>query len=737
MIELFIEKSKADISVGFSTLLSYTIDDIRDFGAKNTAFSKTIILPGTKRNNILLGHIFNVNRTTQYNSTVPNVGFNFNAAVSARALIFANNLQVFKGILRLMEIVIDRGNIEYEVTVYGELGGLAASLGANRLTANIKPDGTPNTAADLDFSAYNHTYNLATIVSSWDNAGAGSGYCYPNSDYGTYGRNAAHTAVGKHSWMYKTFRPALFVKEYLEKIFAKAGYTYDFPLLSTSRFKHLIVPHNRKDLTTITDIFCSLYASYGFMSPATILDSGAGLTARFGFPSIASSVFTPDAVPTFKITYTPAGPTSVLLVWNLSIIYYSDWPTTFEVRKNGVALYSQVLPSTGMVTTYISLTQYTGIAASLSATDYLELWMTGPFGHNYNIKMSGGQFTVKSPTPTSVPISLNDSFLINDSLPKNILQKDFLSSIVKLFNLYVYDDPNKLNHVKVEPFVDFFIDGQVTDWSNKLDRSKPVKIKPMSELNARYYNFKFKNDSDFYNDLYQKRYNEGYGTYKYDSGYQFSIESHEVDLIFSPTPLVGYGGEDKVYSTIFKSSAGVEECIDSNIRILQAKKITGVTSWDILQMDGTTVLGSYTNYCYAGHYDDPNVPANDIQFGAPKELFFTLVTGALNINQFNVYWSPYMAEITDVDSKLMTATFRLKRSDIYNLKFSTFVFVDGVLFRLNKIIDYNATSEDTCMVELLKVMNLSYALPPQDNYLLAEDGEILATETAENILLNP
>jgi len=67
-----------------------------------------------------------------------------------------------------------------------------------------------------------------------------------------------------------------------------------------------------------------------------------------------------------------------------------------------------------------------------------------------------------------------------------------------------------------------------------------------------------------------------------------------------------------------------------------------------------------------------------------------------------------MAEITDKDSRLLTATFKLNYKDIFGLDFSTFIYVDGVKFRLNKIKDFNATNEDTCEVELLKIINSEY-----------------------------
>jgi hypothetical protein len=224
----------------------------------------------------------------------------------------------------------------------------------------------------------------------------------------------------------------------------------------------------------------------------------------------------------------------------------------------------------------------------------------------------------------------------------------------------------------------------------------------MSELTARYYLYEYKKDSDYWNDLYNKRYNITYGSYKLDTKYQLSQDSRKVEIIFSGTPIVGYQGEDKVYSSIFKrtgtDAAPVEETTDSNIRILQTKLVSGVSSWSILDSDGTTVLGTYTNYPYAGHFDDPDTPSNDIGFGVPQELFFTLLAGSINVNQFNVYWSSYLAELTDKDAKLLTGTFKLNLRDINTLDFSKYIYLDGSLWRINQIIDFNATKEDTCTV---------------------------------------
>lgn len=687
MIELFIEGQPVSINESFSTLLTYAIDDIREFGSKNTAFSKTIILPGNSRNNKLFGNLFDVSGANSYDPSLPNCGINFNAAVSASAYIFCDNIQVVKGVIRIMSIVNDNGFIEYEAFITGELGGFAAKLGNKKLE-------------DLDFSAYNHTYTVPNIANSWDSAAAGSGYYYPLIDYG-------NASAAKHNWKYKTFRPSMFAKEYIDKIFSMSEYTYSCDLFSTGRFKSIVIPSNLKS------VFTSSQSLINVSNPDPNIFSSTVFTpfdqVVWLIRNLSASVTTADG---YEYVY---GGTQVLQVQAKAILYGSYRGNTdyvLGIYKNGSSIASETIPASAFGSSfYKTLT----VDLTLNTGDYFYIAGQANSGIDVSYELEyavGSGFTLLSSTAELIEAGLGDTVDMNVNLPKNILQKDFISSIVKLFNLYIFEDPLNDKVLNIKPFVDFYSGATSVDWSLKLDRSQPIRIKPMSELNSRYYEFVFKEDSDYFNDLYKKRYNQNYGSLIYDSEYEFAKEVEKVELIFSGTPLVGYTGEDKVYSTIFKRSGEVtgvgEESADSNIRILLAKKITGVTSWNILESNGTTILSSQTSYGYAGHFDDPDVPANDIQFGVPKELFFTLTTGAINVNQFNVYWSSYMAEITDKDSRLLTGTFKLNYKDMYNLDFSKFIYIDGTLFRLNKIEDFNATNEDTCKVELLKVIQKVY-----------------------------
>jgi|GEM_PF-547902 len=699
MVELYVEGVKVDISQDMSTVLSFSIDDIKDFAAKNSPVSKTIVLPGTKNNNKLFGNVFDISASNSFDPTISNQGINFNAAITARAVLFNGNIQCMKGVLQILEITVDNDYIEYEVGIWGELTGFVASMAAKLLTGNTNDDGTPNTSADLDFSAYNQTYSIANIVASWSNTG-GNGIYYPLIDYGNY-------SVDKHNWNVGTFRPALYVKEYIDKIFAAAGYTYDCDLFNTDRFKKLVVPHNQKTLTRKSgnQLDISIATTYTF----TVFDDAIPFDTLTSLGSFTSS----DS--NSKFTYTGSNIIGNLILKVVGNNGRQDG-IFFSVTKNTggvgfdeeVARAYMIYDDDGNYTANIEIDNL-----SISNGDYIRLYFNFDNPEPYygtSISITSANLILTGSGLDNIQVNLGESLKVNGCIPNNITQVDFISSIIKLFQLYVYEDPNIDKHLLITPFVDMFNNSVTQDWSKKLDRSKPYKLKPLSELNARYYEFKYKSDSDYYNDLYKKAYNLEYGSFRYDSNYQFSKDSITVDIIFSGTPIVGYTGEDKVYSTIMKrtgnTSPYVEESVDSNIRILQTKLVTGVTSWNILAADGTTVLGSYTNYPYAGHFDDPDAPSNDLNFGVPNELYFVLLAGSINVNQFNVYWSTYLREITDKDAKMLIGQFNLSLRDLANLKFGNYINIDGNLFRINKIGDFNITKPNLCECELIKVNNL-------------------------------
>jgi len=679
--EIYIEEQKIDLLQDISTEFTYAIDDVSEFGSRNTSYSKTISIPGTANNNLVFGYIFELNNANFTDNTLPNVGYNFNVTKQANCKIFIDKVQIFKGTLRILEIVIDKETIEYQCSVFGELGGFINQLGNARLE-------------DLDFSAYDHTYSVANISNSWNNAG-GSGYYYPLIDYGnvstgTYG-------IAKKDFQYTTFRPALYVKEYIQKIFAGTDYTFDCSFFNTALFNRLIIPHNQTNIT----------ASNNTSFSATANNRTMNLTSEpyVRYTIITAGSFTPDAFGEV-FTYTGSSiSTSIRVTLSGFVNSFNPANSNFSVilRKNGVPIGSQDFDAS--VRRIIDC-DFTVDNITFVNTDYIQVEILGTL---MEVEIFTGNLTITTAKPTLVQINLGENIKINETIPRGIFQRDFFLSIVKMFNLYVYENKFNDKELVISPYVDFYpeVSANAEDWTNKIDRAKPFSIKPMSEINARYYNYKFKADNDFYGENYRKKYTEGYGDFIYDTEFDFVKETDTLEVIFAASTLYQATGQDKVFPAIYKKSNtnSAEDRMDSIIRIMQTKKITEVSSWNI--MNTTTVLGSYTSYGYAGHLDDPINPTNDINFGAPKEIQFSPNTYP-STNIFNAYHSPYIAEITSKDSKLLTCFGLLDIIDIFNLDFSKYVFIDGVLFRLNKVENFNPMEYNTTKLSFLKVIETSY-----------------------------
>jgi hypothetical protein len=490
----------------------------------------------------------------------------------------------------------------------------------------------------------------------------------------------------------------LYFKEYIQKIFAGTDYTLDCSFFNTALFNRLIIPHNQTNITTLNNT--SLNAA------AKLITINTNLSSFVEYTMVTAGSFTLDGLGqlfTYGSGVTITTDINVLLRGNVT--FYNPALPSYSVilKKNNIEIGRQDFDAS--VSSFMNCS-FTVSGVTFANTNTMQVEI---LGNGIILDITLGEISVLTSTPTQVQVNLGETIKVNDTIPKGIFQTDFFLSIVKMFNLYVYENKFNDKELVISPYVDFYPTTSATalDWTDKVDRAKPISIKPLSEVNARYYNYKFKSDNDFYGENYRKKYTEGYGDFIYDTQFDFVKETDNLEVIFAASTLYQATGQDKVFPAIYKKSNtnSAEDRMDSIIRIMQTKKITGVGSWNI--MNTTTNLATYTSYGYAGHLDDPINPTNDINFGAPKEIQFR-PNSYPTTNVFNAFHSPYIAEITSKDSKLLTCFGLLDIIDIFNLDFSKYVYIDGVLFRLNKVENFNPMEYDTTKLSFLKVIETSY-----------------------------
>ena len=669
MYELFIEGQKADINDQISVQLTFAIDDVANFASRETSFSKQIVLPGTAANHSIFGHVYEMGSNNPFSPGQPNIGAAFNVAQTSRAELRLNGLLVLRGIFRLTGIIKDGNFVEYEGALFGELSGLMSEISNKKLE-------------DLDFSEYNHTWDHTTVSASWDNT-PGSGYFYPLIDYGLYRETAIVSGLDK-DYELGTFRPALYVKQYIDKMFAAAGYTYSSTFLNTDYFKSLIIPQNKKQLTNSNPVALDRQADDAFN--VTVRNRNA----KFPIGSIGlfSASFDSDA-------FTLGGSVAInaKISTTISINSYNGFgtPIRIQIRKGSTVLNQITVSDVGDHSLYIE-NVFISVGDVISVR-FLDL----TFGSDMEYT---GDFNVYTTTATEAFATSGAQLYINDSIPKGIFQKDFLASIVKMFNLYIWEDKENEKRLNIEPYINY-LNANDIDWTYKVARDKSWQITPMGNLNGRIFEYKYKDDNDFYNESYRKKFNQNYADRQFDTGFQFSADRVSTEIIFASSPLIQYPGTDKYLVPIYKKSneLSAEDRMDSNIRILFSKK-KSCDTWNI-----RLGINSYpkTSYGYAGHLDDPITPTQDLNFGAPGEVYFS-GGNYPSTNLFNRFWSGYIAQIADKDSKILRCYVYLRPVDIAQLDFANPIFIDGVRFRLNKITDYDYTNNDLVQVELLKII---------------------------------
>lgn len=674
MYELFIESRKADINEQISVQLTFAIDDVANFASRETGFSKQIVLPGTAANHSIFGHIHEMGSNNPFSPGQPNIGSSFNVAQVSRAELRLNGLLVLRGVFRLTGIVKTGDMVEYEGAIFGELSGLMSEISNKKLE-------------DLDFSAYDHTLTHTAISNSWDNT-PGSGYFYPLIDYGLYREDAVVSGLND-DYEIGTFRPALYVKEYIDKMFTAAGYSYDSTFFNSAYFKSLIIPHNTKELEKISSDILTATLSGG-----TITTSAAQVLIAYN--TAIGGDFTINGAKTI-FEYNDTEPLNITISVSFRFFYTSD--DNFDIAltiNNNVVDFASFTAGTNEEVLF-TLT-YNG---ALLNGDQIRVALQNDIRGSISITGLASTLDVNVEPATVTRVDVNDTVQVNYVIPRGIFQKDFFASIIKMFNLYVTEDRLEEKKLYIEPYIDFMT-GETLDWTYKVARDKAWQIVPMGNLNGRIFEYKYKEDSDFYNESYKKKFNQSYADRQFDTGFQFSQDKKTTDIIFASSPLIKYDSSDKFVVPIYKKSneLSAEDRMDSNIRILFSKKLS-CDSWNI-KVGATN--NAKTSYGYAGHLDDPINPQFDLNFGAPNETYFTPTTYP-SANLFNRYWSAYIAEIADKDSKILNCYVYLRALDIAQLDFAKAVFIDGIRFRINKVSDYDYTNNELVKVELLKIIN--------------------------------
>lgn len=717
---LFVEGYEADTLGDIDVEFTFSVADISDIERRNTSFSKTLTLPSTSRNQQLFGNIFDISVSNDIIAGA-NIGQNFNPAKQAKSQIFLDNVKIFDGVLRMSKINNKEGEILYEVNMFGRLRDILDALG-------------DKTLADLDFDDYDHTWNQANIEGSWARTEWVSGaqnYVYPLVDYGY--------SVNNINYPIKNFKPAVFITEILKRMFDEAGFIIQAPIFESFFFRKLILLTAEKTITrevaNLLDQRTDLYQ--------TSITTQPSFTHLMTFQSVEAVNFTINGARN-RFTYNKSQPLTTGLNFNASISYSSlatftknTW--TVRILKNG----SQILSDTETVTIVPlggTFTWNVEISAgiNLALNDYFEVQLVGQAvggaGYNSNIQNAitiapSGPLKIGTTVPTAIDVVEGDTMKIEYTMPKSMKQRDFLKSIISMYNLYITQDQLQTNVLEIIPYNEFFqaFKNEALDWSDKLDQSQEISITPLSELSAKEYRLMFDDDQDYWSQSYKTKFNKGYGESRTIIDNDFILETKSVKVVFAP-PVMREEVASRVMVHLYKVENNVK--IPDNFKprvVFFSPGTPSTTQWFIDYAGGSQ---DYNVYPYAGHINNLTDPVFDQLFSYPEEVYFSIGVYPQSTNLYTTYYEQLIDSIGDRNSRLLEGYFYLTPTDISNLDFRKIIKVGNHFFQLQKVDKYNPIANGLSYVALFKILG---ELQPEDyDYILLENDAFMLQENGVN-----
>ena len=393
----------------------------------------------------------------------------------------------------------------------------------------------------------------------------------------------------------------------------------------------------------------------------------------------------------------------------------------------------------------------------------------GDDGGSVGLKfLEGSYFEISGGTTFSIGEQIDK---IQFLLPRGS-QSEFLSGVTQMFNLqYKTDAASKI--VYIEPYDHFYkTTSNSVDWSDKIDYSKDIQDEFIYDIKSKL-EFKYKDASDdAFLDRYNKKNNIDWGAYKEvdESGALFDGEYKVENKFFSATfnwtepdyrdttashglpstPLIPI--YHKEFSDLTTNEERAEKSFDIGARLLLLPPQNPYGDDGLMV---STETNAYTGYSFAPlpeqNVDDVSsetfkfVRGNfinihnafkqlgttnyttarlnngfedvDLNLSYANVVFNSVANNQNQVTMFGLYYYYYSKMIKQLKQKprLKIVYINLKKSDISLLDFQKLVYINGVYYRINKIIDFQPHREKSTKVELLE-----YSILGRDAQLLGE-----------------
>jgi hypothetical protein len=776
---LYINGQQVDLNESVPFPLNFSIADVRNPEKRKRNFSKTLALPGTANNR----DIFASARMLSIADLDGVTGFQFDPTVRTPAEYYRGNLRIFSGLCELQDVERVGDMYTFNINLLSSFVDLFQSLG------NLK-------VSELGWDEYDHVLGYGFIEDSWDTEIIKNGSPVANFSGGVplgfgYLYGLANWGYNQFETIFKTTDVILqvYAKEIWDKCFAKVGLSYSSTFINSELFRRIVIGWEGGEKVGISNTEAA--AREVDFDAATVKSGTLGRTGTPFFSNVtgqwragyihndfvtwndAAITVNTDAISQYQsntksITVGRKGNYRLLVTGKLggewsfntapAIAPQNPLRIIFTVLKNNWP-YSQNI---------INLTEgaapsYTTFAGAIDMqcepgdiigfriqTQYNEIigW-TGAANDaptfDYDIDNDATDLNINL---VALDTPLTDGDTVNVSrFVTEMKAVDFMKSIITMFNLYI-TEPNEQGVCAVAPLEDFYSGNLPRKrMRSQVDYSKVQKIIPTSEIEGKIYAFRWKSDADFYNARYRELYGGGYGDYEYEVQSTFQQGERVYGVAFAQSIPVEYQQTGFILPQIIKYDAttGLVSPFKGSPRIFMYNGLKN-GSWRLANdvnydPSNSGTYQDYTNYPQLNHLWDLAAANFDLNFGIPATVYWS-ATNYTNNNLWKRH-ERFIRELTGRDSKLWQLYMKWTDDEIAQLDFARPIEIDGVIYRLNKIVDFDPDKDETTMTELVKIVEieapaiLSYAdfeieIPPGD---LLEGGDTInGSDTAPDLI---
>lgn len=553
-----------DIYKDEDIIVSDNITGLFDIGTLPADFSRTILVPGTKKNNAFFEHVYDISVDNPYlfatNQKVP-------------AYLDFDGIYLVSGYIQLNKVNIkqDIGIESYEVSLYGTVSSFARDI--NRFYLN-----------DLSsLTKFNHTSSISNISSSWHGGLFSGSIVYPLAEYG---KKLEYTSGDQFNGMddsdgalhIQDFKPAIRVKDVWDSIFETFGYTYTSSFWEQDWIKDMYMVCNYSLRYPIySDITLE---NYGVVKISAISGSGttdlslgtAGTITQLPWANVQSD---PQSFIGNNVSYNLPISSSLkgTLKLNLNIsgsklgapsLYFKVWPTgsTSASPSSTTALvnFNQYFtswfeaqyannPNGGVNETVNISTEF--ITSTLNPGSYyfgIE-WLNqynAPY-NNIALKLDPNGKPESYLQITEVANGADRRIMdIPSNMPygtQGIRIIDFIKGLQKKFNLVIYPDKTNPNRMIVETFNNWYNKGKVKDFNRYINLNKSIEVIPANNYAVNKVTFTDKQDNDYVSVQFQRATNRTYGASYYNDTQNFYSQGElKVETTFASDPLVKIAG---------------------------------------------------------------------------------------------------------------------------------------------------------------------------------------------------